>query len=1034
MKKLFLFLFIFLFLINFSSAFLEKVVENPDLKIELLNSGKISLSANYYPAISIVDNWDLPLISKEKASLVLTSHDASCGIDCMSEFQIATYTDSALVDDVKFFTLIDDGIVLDEPREQAIRSYQFQYYGDIENYTTQCEILTDAKNGSKYTHCVQIKVGSYKGWIDYNVGDVLPAGTYDVKLLGEKRPTRSVDWIIKTQGKTIDEWATWGNISTGSQAEVILNSPTDGSTQYIRNVSTTATANITGGAYLVNATLFDNSTGSWGARNSTNCLTSSYSDNIVSIQAWSDLGSKTEKMGMKFTTLYATTLINVTKYSSHAATKAYLWDASKNQIGSAVSFSGDVAVFPNILLNASTTYYIVTDNSGVGYTAYGTSGETYPKVATLINYTSSYFGGGDDTNRWIAFSKITMNKSDIVKNKTQTFTNTYPVGSNILWNYKFCDSDGACGFATSNYTFSIDSSAPTITLNYPTSLIDYGAVNGTLQLNLTATDTNLDSVWYDYNGTNITISATSGVASLSNITLSDKKNITIYANDTAGNSNSSFFSWDYQLTENNRTYSATTLSGNINTFAINAYINSTAYPNAYAYLNYNNTNYSSVISSSGDNYVFTTSLQAPSVTNNTNMSFYWIFVLTDTLSNSYTISTSSSIQTIEPLLLGNCSSYGYALINYTILDETTENSVVGNISTNVLIYSSDTLTLIANYSNQFVGVNNATVCINNSLSGSAYSLYTETTYWATGYSTRHNYIQNYSLGSTTIPQNTSLYLLPSSASTTFQMNFKGTTLSGISGVLLNIQRQYTGQSGVYKTVEIEKTDTYGQAIGYFDLLNNGIYSITATYNGQVIGLFPSISLYCITGQSCAINLYAAPSGATLVDVNNLYNTAYYASFNQTTRTVTVNFNTLDSSVSDFRLYVTTDDAIPPTICNTSVSTSAGALTCYVPLSYGNNTVVAYFFKDGVEIAPWTWSFDISNVLGGNTVVILIIMFLTLITLFIPDIRWVLLMDGVGFILSFSLFAMGESMIGVITSSIWIVIVVAILIYKYRSRE
>src|SRR5690606_34251686 len=88
---------------------------------------------------------------------------------------------------------------------------------------------------------------------------------------------------------------------------------------------------------------------------------------------------------------------------------------------------------------------------------------------------------------------------------TTTFTNTYSSGSNIKWNTQFCDSDGDCGFAVSNYTFSIDSGAPSVVLNYPTTLIDYGKMNGTLQLNFTATDTNLDKVWYNYNGTNVTI-------------------------------------------------------------------------------------------------------------------------------------------------------------------------------------------------------------------------------------------------------------------------------------------------------------------------------------------------------------------------------------------------------------------------------------------------------------------------------------------------------------------------------------------------
>jgi hypothetical protein len=271
------------------------------------------------------------------------------------------------------------------------------------------------------------------------------------------------------------------------------------------------------------------------------------------------------------------------------------------------------------------------------------------------------------------------------------------------------------------------------------------------------------------------------------------------------------------------------------------------------------------------------------------------------------------------------------------------------------------------------------------------------------------------------------------------MTFKGTTLNTVSGVLLNIQRQYVGQGGIYKTVEIEKTDDYGVAIGYFDLLNNGVYSITATYNGQVIGTFPSISLYCISGQTCAINLYAAPSGAAIPNTNNLYNVAYSSSLNTTSRIVTVSFNTLDSSVSTFNLVVNTDDAVLNNICNTSVTTSAGTLSCYVPPSYGNANLVVYFYKDGTEIAPWFFNFGSVNNLGGNIVVIAMLIFLTLLTMFIPDVRAVLIMDGVGFLLTAALAGLGGGMfsrVGTasVTFGLWIIIVVGILVYKYRSRE
>jgi len=1008
------------------SAFGERASIQPDLKSELINDGlKISPSADLYPAISIVDNWDLPLISKEKASLVLTSHDASCGIDCMSEFQIATYTDSALVDDVKFFTLIDDGIVLDEPREQAIRSYQFQYYGDIENYTTQCEILTDAKNGSKYTHCVQIKVGSYKGWIDYNVGDVLPAGTYDVKLLGEKRPTRSVDWIIKTQGKTIDEWATWGNISTGSQAEVILNSPTDGSTQYIRNVSTTATANITGGAYLVNATLFDNSTGSWGARNSTNCLTSSYSDNIVSIQAWSDLGSKTEKMGMKFTTLYATTLINVTKYSSHAATKAYLWDASKNQIGSAVSFSGDVAVFPNILLNASTTYYIVTDNSGVGYTAYGTGGETYPKVATLINYTSSYFGGVDDTNRWIAFSKITMNRSDIVKNKTQTFTNTYPVGSNILWNYQFCDSDGACGFAPNNYTFSIDSQAPSIALNYPTSLINYGAINGTLNLSITATDTNLASVWYNYNGTNVTIvGAISGVANLSNITLSDKKNVTIYANDTAGNLNTSVFSWDYTVFNTNVLFNNETISGFSNVF--NIYLNSTLVNGLY--FNYSNSITPSTFIYSDNVIISNNSVVSPSVAINTNISFNWIISLID----GTNISTKYYNQLVKPVnFSANCSS-GFLFANMMLFDERTKQKINGSIATLFSIYNNNNL--IVNFSGNASGTN-YTLCTSLNLSNYSNVIYSaQFQYTSTDYALETYNIQN---ASYTGPQNISLFPIMSNQTTEFLVSYLNNKLVKVEGAVLQLIRKYLN-TDTTEVVEAPLTSSLGTAILHIDSNSGELYQIVVVKNGIVLDIFPALAFKCdnILVGDCQYKLYGKLDAQNIISVETLQDFTYTTL--QNNNSIEIIYSVPSGKTSKVNMQaIQTDSFGNTTQCNQTTYSSAGSITCAYNNTITDSILSVSIKKDDKQVDNTQYFIEQNGaqLFSSNNYFIVVILLLSVIGMAFSSPEWIIINSVVVLLISGSLWLLnGLNFVIGLGEIMWLIVAASILISKLSKQD
>jgi len=62
----------------------------------------------------------------------------------------------------------------------------------------------------------------------------------------------------------------------------------------------------------------------------------------------------------------------------------------------------------------------------------------------------------------------------------------------------------SCGFALTNRTVNIDSTAPVITITAPIAELDYGYINKSETLNWSIVESNLDSVWYNYNTTNIT--------------------------------------------------------------------------------------------------------------------------------------------------------------------------------------------------------------------------------------------------------------------------------------------------------------------------------------------------------------------------------------------------------------------------------------------------------------------------------------------------------------------------------------------------
>jgi hypothetical protein len=86
-----------------------------------------------------------------------------------------------------------------------------------------------------------------------------------------------------------------------------------------------------------------------------------------------------------------------------------------------------------------------------------------------------------------------------------------------------------------NYTFTIDTTYPTLQIYSPIPA-NYSTTD--LWLNYTYTETNPESCWYDYNGSNSTIFSCDQNQSFSGLD-NQESTITLYINDTAGNMNSS---------------------------------------------------------------------------------------------------------------------------------------------------------------------------------------------------------------------------------------------------------------------------------------------------------------------------------------------------------------------------------------------------------------------------------------------------------------------------------------------------------------
>ena len=94
------------------------------------------------------------------------------------------------------------------------------------------------------------------------------------------------------------------------------------------------------------------------------------------------------------------------------------------------------------------------------------------------------------------------------------------------WNVLCTDKAGNSAFNDTNFTFSLDSNAPVIVISSPLN-ITYGTES--IDLNYSATDINLDSVWYSIDNSNVSLTE--------NITLNLSESsykLRLYANDSLG--------------------------------------------------------------------------------------------------------------------------------------------------------------------------------------------------------------------------------------------------------------------------------------------------------------------------------------------------------------------------------------------------------------------------------------------------------------------------------------------------------------------
>jgi hypothetical protein len=506
------------------------------------------------------------------------------------------------------------------------------------------------------------------------------------------------------------------------------------------------------------------------------------------------------------------------------------------------------------------------------------------------------------------------------------------------------------------------------------------------------------------------------------------QNITTYNYTSTGN-------LTYQ--ENSQTFSTPVDSGSSQVFQLNFNWNTTLFTSVNTTFFYNITPYSgTLIYSNGVNEIIASTINVPTLASSIIYPFHWQIQLINT-TGIYYYNSSFNNQTVNTIMLDNCTTYTNLLLNYTLLDELSEipiNNSNSSIEINILLYNPSRSGLVANISRVYNATSYAFVCMQSALGSTAYSMDTTVKYSSTNYVTRYNYMQNFTVNNATIPQSVRLYDLSTSIATKFLINYKGPTFLAIPGALVSINRQYVSENQ-YKTVEIGLTNDNGQTNAWFDL--NARYQIIISLNGQVLGVFTNQIPYCInpTTSECNFNLYQNYAFNAAPDFYTYNEMSYSYSFNKTTRAYTFSFATTDNSVALISINLTKLDAYQNiTICSNQMLSSSGSLSCSVAASYGNVTFLASIWKNGQEIQENIYSIisPAAITFGGDYVIFIFGLVLCLGMMFIPSPIGVIVGSMVGLGIAAILFFLSGT--GLLSGAfITLLIAAGIIIFVIRQR-
>lgn len=655
-------------------------------------------------------------------------------------------------------------------------------------------------------------------------------------------------------------------------------------------------------------------------------------------------------------------------YSQSANTDFIIYVSDKHNVTNVTLYLDSVAnetntdgtnntnyTFSKILSEGSVDWYVKAFNT-LGFDADSSTWTlnvdlNNPVLVTNIT-TPIIYNIGDNVSVDINASDTFLNKCWYVYNSATTLfnctsgveqeINITSVSGQTAITFYINDSSGRQTSEVVNFNYDII--APTDFISSPPQLQDLGTNGDIVTLTYQVNDTNLDSCWWNYNGTIIDLNCTSGSTNSTNFTLSNyDTDLTFYANDTLGNQITDPYSWDYMVYYINSTSDATVIVGQQATFTIENYWLDQNYSSINAYVNWNGVRKSLATKYVSGNYSnFTSTFLITGLTVDTNVTFYWEFYIDGDYYNSSTYDQQAFTVKVD-----DCSSYGYTILNLTMNDELSNTKINASNETGLIevdLFINSNGDEILQYSNTFNLINPATVCSEIDLTGRSFNYDLDVLFSSTDRVQEFYFVETRLVENANIPANITLMDLLTVDSTSFLFNFFGTDGLPVEDSLVHVYRKYIGD-GVFREVEIARPDQNGDTILHL-VEEDVIYYFTITQYDQLIFTSDRYTALC-QSIPCTINLESSGESAEFpTDWDLIEDGAYSITTSTSSRTATLSYATDDLSTFDFTVYKYNSDGSYSIINTTTSTDTSGDLTLYIPQSAGNVSFFASVERDG----------------------------------------------------------------------------------------